>query len=120
MLEYRIEGKIIILTFALVCLISILASLTQSLPVALIGIFGWGLFLSFVEGFMNIMCCKAYNSDPASFVVNRQVRAIFEVIYSVMMTITQNSIPIPYIMSFLLLFCIPPFIAIKDWNPPQD
>ena len=120
LLEYRTEGKIIIFTFAIICLTSILAVLTQSLPIALIGIFGWGLFICFVEGFMYIMCCKAYNSDPATFVVSRQLRAVFEVLYSVTMTVTHNSIPIPYIMSCLLLFCIPPYIAIKDWNPPQS
>ena len=66
------------------------------------------------------MCCKVYNGDPESFVVKRQTRGIFEFTYSILMTVTKNSIPLPFLMLGMLFLCIPAFIGIKDWQNSKE
>lgn len=68
---------LIVVWFFICCVFSLLAYHEQKLWLSLVVIFGWGSFVFLVEGFMNVICCKAYDSDPESFVVNRQVRGVF-------------------------------------------
>ena len=68
---------------------------------------------------MNVICCKAYSSDPEAFVVNRQVRGVFEVLYSLGVVITNNEASLSVLLIYLIIACIPALLMVMVWKPQE-
>ena len=95
------------LTFALACVLSIIVSLIDVFPLSCLACFFWGFNLFYITSSGMVICSKMFEGKYEAFAVVKQVDSFALILYYCITLVSENSIPIPYIMIALLLLAIP-------------
>ena len=93
--------------YALTCILSIVVSLVGAVPFSCVACFAWGFLLYYIQANEMVMCSKLFEGKYESFAVMKQFHLISVILFYVVSLLTENSIPVKYLMSVLVLLAIP-------------
>ena len=113
-LSIKVAIYIGIAFYLLACVGSIIVEEVNIFPLSCVVCSLWGYVTNYVQANEMLVCSRIYDGTTESFSVARQFHSISMIIYSVIMTVTDNSLPIPYIMIVLILLAIPGGISIRN------
>lgn len=106
-LKIRLSSTVALFLFCFCCLLSMASSLIMQIWSALISCFFWGIVLYYLSANLMVICSRLYKGNPESFALTKQFHCFSFVIYQIVAMVTNNSLPVHYIMCFLLLLVIP-------------
>ena len=101
-----------VLLYAVCCMSIFVASFIGFYPLTLFVFFYFGFQYSYITGCLFVICSRTFKGAPQSFAILKQFHSFAYVLYEIVALSTGNSIPIKYIMPFLLIFTIPAFIGL--------
>ena len=96
-----------VLLYGIMCTSVFAASFISSYPLTLLVFFYFGFQYSYITGCLFVICSRTFKGAPQSFAITKQFHSFAYVLYEIVALSTGNSIPIKYIMPFLLIFTVP-------------
>ena len=96
-----------VLLFGLCCSTMFVASFINLYPVTLFVFLFFGFQYSYITGCELVICSRTFKGAPESFAIVKQFHCFAYVVYEIVVLSTDNSIPLKFIMPFLLMFTIP-------------
>ena len=101
-----------VLLYTLSCLAIFTGSFINEYPFTLAVFFENGFQHSYISGCLFVICSRTFDGAPESFAILQQFHCFAFVLYEILTLSTDNSIPLKYMMPFLLVFTIPALIRL--------
>ena len=101
-----------VLLFGLSCLTILAASFISWYPLTLGVFLFYGFQYSFITGCELVICSRTFKGAPESFAIVKQFHCLVFVVYEVIVLLTDNSIPLEYMMPVLFCFALPAWMGL--------
>ena len=99
--------------FGLTCILSLVVSLIDVFPFSCFVCCCWGYVLYHVQANEMVLCSKLFDGKYESFAVIKQFHCVSLMTYFFISMITDNSIPVYYLMVALLMLVFPSLYLTK-------
>ena len=104
--------------YGLACILSIVVSLMDLFPFSCLVCGCWGYVLYFVQSNEMVLCSKLFEGRYEAFAVIKQFHCVSLVLYYLISMLTENSIPVYYLMIALLILVFTSLYLTKQL--PED